>query len=427
MRPQRWPISRRAAPSSSRADDGGPAAKKMRVPGRRAGRGDQPGLLLLRQVLHHRPGRGQRPIGLDEHVGQAARTAGPGPLLPAVQLTAGLGRAAGHDHGTHVRRLEHPEPRLGEVVRQVNQLEAEAQVGLVRAVTGHRVGVGEPRQGQRQVVAGDLAPQPVDHVLGDGDHVFPGDEGHLQVDLGELGLPVGAEVLVAEAPGELVVPLQPADHQELLEQLRGLWQRVPVTRAQPHRHQEVPRPLRGGPGQVGRLHIDEPVVAHDVADQVGGLGADAQRPGHLLAPDVQVAVLEPDLFTQRHVALDRERQRVGLAEDLQVVGHDLDRAGGQLGVLVPGGPGPHGAGDAHAEFGAQPVPRVLAGLRRVVTAPDDLDDATGVPQVDEDDATMVAPPRHPAGQYHRFTGVRRAQRPGSMGADHVDYRLSRSS
>ena len=52
------------------------------------------------------------------------------------------------------------------------------------------------------------------------------DEGHLEVELRELGLAVGAQVLVAEAAGDLEVALEARDHQELLEQLRRLRQRV---------------------------------------------------------------------------------------------------------------------------------------------------------------------------------------------------------
>ncbi len=86
--------------------------------------------------------------------------------------------------------------------------------------------------------------------------------------------------------------------------------------------------------RYGRLHVHEPVVAHDVAEQVGGRGPDPQRARDLLAADVQVAVLDPDVLADLGGALDRERQRVGLAEHLDRRGDDLDRAGGQLGVLV---------------------------------------------------------------------------------------------
>ena len=46
------------------------------------------------------------------------------------------------------------------------------------------------------------------------------DEAHLGVDLGELGLPVLAQVLVAEATDDLEVAVETCHHEELLEELR---------------------------------------------------------------------------------------------------------------------------------------------------------------------------------------------------------------
>jgi hypothetical protein len=224
--------------------------------------GSKPRTFRIGDVLPHRPR--DLAVGADQRVGQPAGAAGLGPVLPAVELAAGLGRAAWHHHRAHVRRLEHPERGAREVGGQVGQLKVEAQVRLVRSEPGHRVGVGHPRQRGRDLVADDLPPQRPDDGLAHRDHVVAGHERHLEVDLGELRLPVLARVLVAEAPGQLVVALEPADHEQLLEQLRRLRQRVPVAGAEPDRDDEIARALRRRPGQIGRLHVDEAVVAHHV-------------------------------------------------------------------------------------------------------------------------------------------------------------------
>ncbi len=49
--------------------------------------------------------------------------------------------------------------------------------------------------------------------LDDRHDVLALDEGHLQVELGELRLAVGAQVFVAEAAGDLEVALEAGDHQ----------------------------------------------------------------------------------------------------------------------------------------------------------------------------------------------------------------------
>jgi hypothetical protein len=46
------------------------------------------------------------------------------------------------------------------------------------------------------------------------------DEGHLEVQLCEIGLAIGAQVLVSETTDDLVVAIQPCNHQQLLEELR---------------------------------------------------------------------------------------------------------------------------------------------------------------------------------------------------------------
>ena len=69
------------------------------------------------------------------------------------------------------------------------------------------------------------------------------DEAHLEVELGELRLAVAAQVLVAEAAGDLEVAVDARDHQQLLELLRALGQRVDGARLEPARDDEVARAL----------------------------------------------------------------------------------------------------------------------------------------------------------------------------------------
>ena len=68
-------------------------------------------------------------------------------------------------------------------------------------------------------------------------------ERHLDVDLRELGLAVGAQVLVAEAPHDLEVAVEARDHQELLVELRRLRQRVELARVDAAGHEVVARAL----------------------------------------------------------------------------------------------------------------------------------------------------------------------------------------
>ncbi len=135
MRPHRLPISRRAAPSSARDALTAPAAKKMQSPGfaPRVRRGRRARRRC--EVLGDRAA--ELTVLLDEDVGEAAGTTLLGPLLPGVELLARLARAAGHDDRADVVGLEDAEGGVLEEVGALDELVAEAQVGLVGAVAGH--------------------------------------------------------------------------------------------------------------------------------------------------------------------------------------------------------------------------------------------------------------------------------------------------
>ena len=69
-----------------------------------------------------------------------------------------------------------------------------------------------------------------DHVFDEVLHVALAHEGEFHVQLGELQLAVGTQCFVAEAARDLVVTVEAGHHQDLLEQLRALRQRVELAR-----------------------------------------------------------------------------------------------------------------------------------------------------------------------------------------------------
>ena len=87
------------------------------------------------------------------------------------------------------------------------------------------------------------------------------DERHLDVELVELaGRPVGARVLVAEAGRDLEVAIEARHHQQLLELLRRLRQRVELARVQAARHEVVARALRRARRENRRLELEEALL-----------------------------------------------------------------------------------------------------------------------------------------------------------------------
>ena len=260
-------------------------------------------------------GRAQA-VGLDRDPGQALGPAGLGLLGQGVELLAGQVGTAADPQAEHrapglQRAGEDPDPGAGEHLAQVDQLHAVAQVGLVGAEAAHGLGVGQARERGRQLGPEDVVPHRRHQLLAEGVHVLLVEEGQLQVELGELGLAVGPQGLVAEAADDLVVALDPGHHQQLLEQLGRLGQGVELPGGQVGGDQEVARPLGGRLGQVRGLDLEEPAVAEDPAQ--GGVG---RRPDLQAAPgrgaaQVEVAVLEAQVLVGVDPALERERR--GLA------------------------------------------------------------------------------------------------------------------
>ena len=118
-----------------------------RVAGARADGGDQARALGLGEVLGDRSA--ELAVLADRDVREALGAALLGPLLPGVEPAARRRAAARLHDGADVRRLEHAERGVDEVLGQLDELEAEPQVGLVVAVAGHRLGERHARDRRR--------------------------------------------------------------------------------------------------------------------------------------------------------------------------------------------------------------------------------------------------------------------------------------
>jgi hypothetical protein len=159
-----------------------------------------------------------------------------------------------------------------------------------------------------------LREQRLHQPLGEREHVVLLDERRLDVDLGELGLPVGPQVLVAEAAGDLEVAVVPGDHEELLVDLRTLRERVELARVHAARHEVVARALGRGLRQDRRLELEEALAAQERARGLEQPVAQHEVALQLGAPQVEVAVAEAQLLgRQLVVGAARDGDRGGAA------------------------------------------------------------------------------------------------------------------
>ena len=221
----------------------------------------------------------------------------------------------------------------------------------------------------------------------------------LDVDLGELGLAVGAQVLVPEAAHDLVVALDPRHHEELLEDLGGLREGEEAPLLGAARHEVVARALGGRLGQHRGLDVEEAVRIEVRPDDAGHLAPQAQVPVHAGPAKVDVAVAEPRLLVDRLV-VELERRGARLVQHFDGLREHLHPAGGEFGVLGALGAVAHTP--LHAEDVLAPCPVGEGERLRGVRVDHDLEEAGAVPEIDEDDAAVVAPPVQPAAHRDRL-------------------------
>ncbi len=173
---------------------------------------------------------------------------------------------------------ERAEIRPGEHLGDIGDNQRIAQIGLVGAVFERRVGEGDARERRRRhrPALPEFLEDAVQYRLDRREHVLLRDERHLEIELVELARrTVGAARLVAEARRDLEIAVEPGDHQQLLELLRRLRQRVERPRMQPARHEIIARALRRAGGQNRRLKLGETLLDHAAADRGDDLASAA--------------------------------------------------------------------------------------------------------------------------------------------------------
>src|SRR5712692_3678466 len=91
-------------------------------------------------------------------------------------------------------------------------------------------------------LAGSLFDKEDQKTLDQGHDILFSHEGHFQVKLGKFGLAIRTLIFVAEAARDLEVTVKAGHHQQLLELLGRLWQRVELTRIEAAGDEVVARP-----------------------------------------------------------------------------------------------------------------------------------------------------------------------------------------
>src|SRR6185437_2411657 len=221
--------------------------------------------------------------------------------------------------------------------------------------------------------------------------VVLGKERGLDVKLSEFRLPVRAQILIAEAAHDLVVPVETGNHQQLLVDLRRLRQREEVARMRAARDEIVARALRRRLGEHRSFEIDEAVRIQITTHGAGDAMAQPQALVHHLTSQVEVAVLEPHVLADSFVEL--ERQRLRAVQYFELSGEKLDAARGQIGVLRSAGTTANQTSHTDDEL----IPQLACLVEHLgcIRIENDLQQALSIAQIDEDDPAVIATPMDP--------------------------------
>ena len=369
---------------------------------------------------------------LASDVAKPGEALAPCPVVHLVEELAALlmrVRRGDHAHAPAAAHdlLEQAEARSLKVFGHVRDDQRVAQIGLVAAVFQHRFGVGNARKfasrGHALAVC-EFLEHARQHRLDSLEDVFLRDETHLEVELVEFGAAVCAQVFITETGCDLEIAIEAGDHQQLLEHLRRLRERVEAARVQAAGHEVVACALGARGAEDRRLELAETLVGHAAAQRGDNPVAQHDVGMHSLAAQVDETILEAGFLGIVLRRIDNQRQVFRAALHADFAREDLDLARRQVCIDRHIGARLDRAVDGDHRFQLDPVED---RQRRAVFIRDDLGDAVMIAQIDEQHAAMIALVVHPTRQANGVANIILGQLGAGMGTIGVHEKVDLSA
>ncbi len=203
-----------------------------------------------------------------------------------------------------VQRFARGREMFGHVV----QFHAETQVGFIRAVQTYRITIFHPPERSLYSDARHGA-GPHHHLLDDAKNSVLGGKRNFQVQLREFGLAVGAQIFIAKTFNDLEVAVHPANHQDLLENLRRLRQRVKLAGMYAAGNQIIARALGRRAREHGRFDFVEAHFVHGLADFEDDAMPQRKILPRARAAQIEIAVVQARLLAGGRFVFDHKRRR----------------------------------------------------------------------------------------------------------------------
>ena len=211
---------------------------------------------------------------------------------------------------------------------------AEAYIRLVGTIFVHGIIPAHARKRIRNIHIKDILEERPHHLLECIQHILLLHERHFAVNLRELWLTVGAEVLITEATYYLEVTVISGNHEQLLECLRRLRQCVELAGIHSGRNDEVTRALWCRLDEIWGFNLHESLGIQEITDLMSNLVTKHEGILQRISPEVKISVFRTNIIAAVTFIFDCKRRCDRLVQDMYGAELDLDFAGIHLGILA---------------------------------------------------------------------------------------------
>ena len=203
---------------------------------------------------------------------------GPRPIVHVIEKLAALfvgarRRDGAHDISSFDHLGEQAKARTDEVRRDILDLDRVAQIGLVVTVFQHRFGIGNARKrplghrpGRPAAKTGIFLEDTGQNRLDGCKNIVLCYKAHFKIELIKLTRrAIRPCIFITKAWRDLEIAIKARHHQQLLEHLRRLRQRIELPRMDARRHQIIARAFGAARRQDRRLKLGEALIDHAAA------------------------------------------------------------------------------------------------------------------------------------------------------------------
>ena len=315
-----------------------------------------------------------------------------------VQLLSRIRNLRGNESANGIARLCHLTKHAGsphlENLGEILKKDLKACVRLIASIPVHCILKTHARQRHRN---GDAfqSENTRHHPFNHREQRFTRRKRRFNIDLRKFRLAVGSKIFIAKTLHDLEILFETGNHQDLLEQLGRLRQRVKTTVLETARHQVISRPFGRGFRQNRRFDFPESLRIHIFANGHRDAMPHAKRLLQLWPAKIKVPVLQAKVFGSCDLVFNGKRCRFGVVENPQFVCDDLDLTCFKIWILETFVAHADLSADCNHKFRSQRF-GLAVQFSVVFGVEDDLSDAFAVAQIDKNELPVIAPAIDPA-------------------------------